>query len=90
MGFTVEFDPPSPYVVPSAPSNDDAEDRINQAVESPRPWVRPSHRISLPAKVPRFPERLRGGGALNGLASTLKPITCRCKTIIQAAFGLWV
>ncbi len=54
------------------------------------PVCRPSQRINLQARAPKFAPRPVGVTTPNGLAWTWKPITCRCKTIIQAAFGLWV
>ena len=54
------------------------------------PVCRPSQRSSRPARDPGFAPRPVGVTTPNGLAWTWKPITCRCKTIIQAAFGLWV
>ena len=51
---------------------------------------RPSQRSSRSARDPGFASRPVGVTTPNGLAWTWKPITCRCKTIIQAAFGLWV
>ncbi len=54
------------------------------------PVCRPSQRINLPARAPRFALCPVEVTTPNGLAWTWKPITCRCKTIIQAAFGLRV
>ena len=64
---------------------------MDPAADSNQPMVPqccPSQRSSWPARDPGFATHSVGVTTPNGLAWTWKPITCRCKTIIQAAFGL--
>ncbi len=66
------------------------DDQVADSNQTMVPVCRPSQRSSQPARDPGFAPRPVGVTTPNGLACTWKPITCRCKTIIQAAFGLWV